>query len=305
MAELNWSDAQWQQVNDTVTEAFGKATVASVLLPCYGPLPASAEYVRKEELKFPEDQTVTVEDDETLKLFNLRVFVKLSNEQVCDQSLSSALLAFRRAANVLALAEDDIVFNGYGEDRDDAHKVLPSLSKKLPNQAIVASFPDRLVGLVHAGDEKTAEQIKSQITVRRGAVKPAQEMKILQKKGLDLVTNVASAVAELEKANHPGPFACILGHDLFVAAHTPTEGLVLPADRIKDILGGPLLRSGQMGSDFGVVVSQAGGDIDLVVATPPKVQFLQIDSDAKYIFRVYEKFILRIKDATAVRGVSA
>ena len=55
----------------------------------------------------------------------------------------------------------------------------------------------------------------------------------------------------------------------------------------------------------GIVVSLAGANIDLVVATPPKVQFLQIDVDAKYHFRVYEKFILRIKDKTAVQGIGA
>jgi hypothetical protein len=54
----------------------------------------------------------------------------------------------------------------------------------------------------------------------------------------------------------------------------------------------------------GVVVSLAGGDIDLVVATPPRAQFLQMTPDAKYLFRVYEKFMFRIKDDDAVRGIS-
>ena len=51
-------------------------------------------------------------------------------------------------------------------------------------------------------------------------------------------------------------------------------------------------------------MSLAGSDIDLVVATPPKAQFLQMTADAKYLFRVYEKFMLRIKDDTAVQGIS-
>jgi hypothetical protein len=59
MAELNWSDAQWQKVKDAVTEAFGKASVASAFLPMYGPLPGSAETVRNEQLmryKRPESR---------------------------------------------------------------------------------------------------------------------------------------------------------------------------------------------------------------------------------------------------------
>ena len=51
--------------------------------------------------------------------------------------------------------------------------------------------------------------------------------------------------------------------------------MVLPADRIKPLLRGPLLRSGQMDDEQGIVVSLSGTDIDLVVATPPRVQFLQ------------------------------
>ena len=60
---------------------------------------------------------VSVTDDTTLKLLNLTVHVGLSSEQVADDSLSSALLAFRRAANTLAQNEDDLVFNGRGESR--------------------------------------------------------------------------------------------------------------------------------------------------------------------------------------------
>ncbi len=52
--------------------------------------------------------------------------------------------------------------------------------------------------------------------------------------------------------------------------------------------------------DYGVVASASGESIDLVVATPPKVQFLQVGTDAKYLFRVHERFVLRIKDTNAV-----
>jgi len=55
-----------------------------------------------------------------------------------------------------------------------------------------------------------------------------------------------------------------------------------------------------MRENFGVVVPQTGESIDLVVASPPKVQFLQVTPDAKYLFRVYERFVLRIKDLSAV-----
>jgi uncharacterized linocin/CFP29 family protein len=302
MAEVNWSDAQWQKVNDCVTAAFGKASVAGAFLPCYGPLPASVETVRDEELKFEQAKrpTVTVADDKTLKLFNLRVKVELSSEQVADESLSSALLAFQRAANVLAQVEDDIVFNGYEDGRENAKRAVSGVPD-LQNSKVVATGPASLTGLVNEG---TGEQIvQSAAQMQTAPPKKESDIERLKRIGQNLVAQVADAMVSLESDYHPGPFACILGSDLFTAAHTPTEGLVLPADRIRDILSGRLLRSGRMGKEHGVVVSLATSSIDIVVATPPKVQLLNINEDAKYVFRVYEKFILRIKDPKAVRGI--
>ena len=121
MAELNWSDAQWQKVKDCITEAFGKGSVASAFLPMYGPLPGGAEIVRNERLKQDDASTPPTirldgdHPDVNLKLVNLTVKVELSSEQVADETLSNALLAFRRAANILAQEEDRIVFGGFGQ----------------------------------------------------------------------------------------------------------------------------------------------------------------------------------------------
>ena len=70
------------------------------------------------------------------------------------------------------------------------------------------------------------------------------------------------------------------------------------------MLGGPLLRSSKLPKKHGVVASACGEALDIVVATPPKAQFLQIDANAKYMFRVYERFVLRIKDPNAVVSIS-
>jgi uncharacterized linocin/CFP29 family protein len=304
MAEINsglrWSEDQWAKVNNAVAEAFAKASVAGAFLPCYGPLPGSTEYVRNEKLTAKTGERVKVEDDTTLKLFNLTVKVELSSEQVTDDALSSALLAFRRAANTLAQVEDHLVFNGRGARKNAVSKQLgedlPELSAS--DEKVVVSGEESLSGLV---TPETGKQIKisagNKPALRKGQLKSELD-------GDHLVSEVARAVVELETDSHPGPFASVLGADAFVAAHTPATGLVLPADRITPILNGPLLRSGRMAKNHGIVVSLAGSDIDIVVATPPKVQFLQVREDAKYLFRVYEKFVLRIKDESAVRGLS-
>lgn len=276
MAELNWSDAQWQKVKDAVTEAFGKASVASVFLPLYGPLAGSAEIVRNEHLVQDALRPRTIRldgghDAVNQKLVNLTVNVELSSEQVADESLSNAVLAFRRAANILALEEDRIVLMGYGRGflRDDSQYVV----NQVEPQKGLADLPARY-------GFPTVPASPSAATV-----------------GQAVVTQVVAAIGRLEATSNPGPFACVLGNVLFNNVHTPSSALVLPADRITPQLkGGPLLRSGMTDENTGVVVSLAANAVDIVVGTPPTVQFLQRNDDARFLFRVYERFVLRIRD---------
>jgi uncharacterized linocin/CFP29 family protein len=302
-----WSAAQWDLVNKAVTEAFGKANVAGAFLPCYGPLADSAEYVRNEQviLDDPAVDPVKVEDTTTLKLFNLTVHVELSSEQVNEEGLSSALLAFRRAANVLGHREDRLIFTG--------REAVPPNQKKKPS--IIKSGPDAQAGLVDQAEAKKAKQeaeaaaradAKPRAAQRQGNARGGKNHTEPQDRfgevGEKLVTAVVAAITKLEDDFHPGPFAAVLGNNLFQAAHTPREkSMVLPADRISPLLKGLLFRCGQLPDDVGVVVSLGGSDIDIVVATPPKAQFLQVTQDAKYRFRVYEKFTWRIKDKDAVK----
>lgn len=284
-----WTQAQWDMVQSELTQAFEKASVAMALLPCYGPLNGSIETVRREELSSDTDP-ITVSDDATVTLITLAVRVELTNQQVADESLSSALLAFRRAANRLAQAEDALVFNGTAVAQPSTRATGRRQASLLANVVVTGGQTvDGLTALtrVAAGSPARAQG-------RRGAGGGAE----------DLVATVARAVAELEGDSHTGPFACVLGQSVFELAHTPNEGsLVLPADRIMGLLTGPgasskgvLLRSGQMGRQTGIVTSMSSRDIDIVVGTPPKVQFLQVTQDARHLFRVYERFIVRIKD---------
>jgi uncharacterized linocin/CFP29 family protein len=277
MAELNWTDAQWQKVNDCVTEAFGKASVASAFLPCYGPLAGSAEIVRNERLRQDDTSTpptISLDADHAdvnLKLVNVTVMVELSSEQVADETLSNAMLAFRRAANILAQEEDGIVFEGFRQS-----------PRGTDSQFVVNNVgPQR--GLADLGARHTFSSL---------------DLAQFKTNGRAAVAAVVSAIHRLEDSFNPAPFACVLGNTLFDGVHDPSKSLVLPADRITPLLkGGPLLRSGRMNDDAGIVVSLAGNAVDIVVGTPPTVQFLQRMTNSRFLFRVYERFALRIRDA--------
>ncbi len=81
--------------------------------------------------------------------------------------------------------------------------------------------------------------------------------------------------------------------------------MVLPSDRIVPFLTGPLLRSSTVPGPSGVVVGLGGNPVELVVATDITVKFLQLTLEPRYVFRVYERIALRVKQPGAVCRLTA
>jgi uncharacterized linocin/CFP29 family protein len=279
--QLPWTDDQWYRIRQVVYEEARAARVAGNFLPLFGPLGADAAYVPQETVNEPGagnpgDQVpgFTVSDTETLKLSTLQVKVFLRSAQVADPELKSALIAFRRGANVLARLEDEIIFNG--QPRPDEGPNIPGGATNLCEVQGGQSNPGLLDG-------------------PGGAPGP---MGVSATIGEKLVSDVSRAVGALERRFHLGPFACVLDHKYFQAVQTPNGSLVLPQDRILPFLGGgPLVRSSALPDDTGLVIA-------LVVATDISVGFLQVTAEAWSVFRIYEKIVLRIKEPDAIERIS-
>jgi uncharacterized linocin/CFP29 family protein len=260
--QLQWTDEQWNRVRQVVYEEARKARVAGNVLPLFGPLEPDAKYVSKQTVQ-KDDDGFKVLDRDSLKLLTIQERVYLRGAQVADPELDSALIAFRRAANVLARREDEIIFKGGADDEGEGAEP----------------------GLVSSAGPKVR-------------VDPS---KALDGPGGALVTAVSRAIGKLEAKHHLGPFACVLGHDYFTDAQTPTSSMVLPQDRILPFLGGgAMLRTSVLEPQQGLVIALGGAPIDLVVATDISVGFLQITTYPWFVFRVYEKIVLRIKQPEAI-----
>jgi uncharacterized linocin/CFP29 family protein len=279
-AQLQWTEEQWNLVQQTVRDEARKVRVAASFLPFYGPLPPEAASVPLQELQAPAGN-MRVDDGRTRRLTTISNIVELQRHQVAQPDLSSALSLFRRAANIIARVEDRLVF--MGQPRED------------PDPAEIGVNPPtfRVTG---------GEQFRGLI-----AHAARQGNSLVVAPGSDsgtLVTAVAAAIANLEGNGHLHPFALVLGARLFIAAHTPeANSLVLPADRIKPLLEGPMLRSSTIHPDEGLVVALAGDPVDLVVASDIGVQFLLITPEPRYTFRVAERFSLRIKQRDAIVAI--
>jgi uncharacterized linocin/CFP29 family protein len=278
-SQTPWTDEQWARVNQVVQEEASHARVAATFLPLYGPLPADTDFVRSGLITYPKqgsDQRIAIADTDTIKLPTLQVKVFVRGAQMSDPDLTSVLALFRRASNVLARLEDALVFNGQlGADEGPAHGV-----KGLPD-----------VWKVLGGG-----QSRGLLSLDKG---PRVDV---SPDSTSLVAGVSKAIGELEGSGQFGPFALVLGQNLFVAAQTPdASSLVLPQDRIIPFLGGgPLLRSSTLPPDSGVLVALGGAPVELVVATDVSLTFLQLTTDPLYVFRVYEKLALRIKEPDAI-----
>jgi uncharacterized linocin/CFP29 family protein len=128
---------------------------------------------------------------------------------------------------------------------------------------------------------------------------------------------IINAINSLEDSGYVAPYVCVFGRKPFQAAFTPiNNSTVLPRDRIEPLIGRELLHAS--GIDIlpyqpgryainterwpgrGVLLSMANEPIDLAFAAEATVEFRQVEVDGKYVFSVFERFALRIKDAQAI-----
>ncbi|MDM0034032.1 family 1 encapsulin nanocompartment shell protein [Variovorax sp. J22P271] len=278
--QVPWTDEQWARVRKVIQEEAARARVAAGFLPLVGPLPGNTDYVTADTISYGEAGAakLQIEDKTTVQLPTLQVRVFLRGAQMADPDMDSALQLFRRAANILARLEDTIVFGG-----------LAGAGKLPPKASPVAQV---------LGGQETDGLLQARPPTEAYLVGPKTEEN-------RLVTAVSACIGELEGDGHFGPFAVAFGHDFFTEVQTPDPGsLVLPQDRIIPFLGGgPLVRTSTLPPETGVVVALGAEPVELVVATDVSLNFLQVTDEPQFVFRVYEKILLRIKEAKAVKVI--
>ena len=243
----------------------------ATFLPLFGPLPESTDFVRSEDIAIGNQ--ITIADTDTIKLPTLQVKVYLRGAQMKDPELTSVLALFRRAANLLARLEDAIIFNG----------------QPAANQVPAGGPPN--IWEVRGGQPS-----RGLFAPQPGQTIPAQPT------GQSLVTGVSESIGRLEANGHFGPFSVVLDQGSFLAAQTPDPGLArLAAGPHRSVPGrrftAPLV---QLPRDSGVVVA-LGGCANRTCRRHGRVaQLLTGHHRPVFVFRVYEKMALRIKEPEAI-----
>jgi uncharacterized linocin/CFP29 family protein len=286
------TDDQWSRIRQIVHDEALRARVAASFLPLYGPLAGDATTVPTDVLSTepnptpPPAQRLRVDDDTTIRLASVAVNVSVRNHMLADPELAAAAILFKRAANIVARVEDAIIFRG--RHTPTPPPVLPPV---IPG---AAGLPQvfTVTGTDYNGLTDLAPAANKVPIQAPTATKPL---------GANVFTAVVEAINRIERAAYFKPYACVLSNDLFAAVYTPIpNSMVLPADSLPPILDGPLLRSSTLADGKGIIVSLQGNPVEIVVGSEIHVRYLQGTEDGENLFRVSQRFLLRVKDAAAI-----
>ena len=198
-------------------------------------------------------------------------------------------------------------------------------------RARISGAPKSIKGLSHDDQVEGMRQQNpgslgliggSSVEQQQNAAKAAQAAQALQAPNPDnnklMQAIIIDAINSLENKGYVAPYVCVFGRKPFQEAFTPiNNSTVLPRDRIEPLIGRELLHAS--GIDIppyesgrymdlkkeewpkrGVLLSMANEPIDLAVAAEATLEFRQVDLGGKYVFSVFERFALRIKDAQAI-----
>jgi uncharacterized linocin/CFP29 family protein len=268
---ISWSDDVWKRIDDAVHEEVQRTSVAAKFIPLHAPAPApDALNVQSDKV---DPSTLTVNEAEIIPVVELGVEFRLTRQQIGNEAdLATGVALATRAANLLAQAEDIVLFQG-----DDGF-----------NSPLFKTVK-RGGGGAGAGLLKSASQSVSADPIAAGAY------------GQHTFTAFANAYSKLQSAGHYGPYALALSSEIYVDTYAPlADMLIMPADRIQPLVSLGFYGSGTLPPLSGVLVSVGGNTIDLVMSVDPITEFLQVDPDGMYRFKVYERFVLRVKDNTAI-----
>ena len=269
--QLSWSEDVWKSIDDAVHDEVQRTSVAAKFIPLHAPAPAPDVSTVPSDII--DAGAMTVDEVAVTPIVELGVEFKLTRQQIGNEAdLATAVSLATRAANLLARAEDTVLVQGDGGFKDPLFKTVK-----------------RSGGSAGAGLLDSAGQSVTAVAIAPGVY------------GQHTFQAFAQAYSQLQNNGHYGPYALALRSDVYADTYAPLAGtLVMPADCIKPMVSLGFYGTGTIPPSKGVMVSVGGNTMDLVASVDPVTEFLQVDPDGTYRFKVYERFALRVKDKTAL-----
>ena len=269
--QLPWSADIWRAIDDAVNNEVQRTCVAARIVPLQTPAPPpDAPTVPADII---DGATMTVDESVVTPIVELGVEFRLTRQQIGNEAnVATAVSLAVRAANLLARAEDVVLFQGDEGLKDPLLKAVK-----------------RAGGNPGAGLLRSADLSITVDPIGGG------------KYGKNTFVALAVAYSQLQARGHYGPYALVVRSEIYADAYAPLpDTLVLTADSIKPMVSLGFYGTATIPPLSGVLVSVGGNTVDLVSSVNPITEFLQIDPDGEYRFKVFERFALRVKDKTAI-----
>jgi uncharacterized linocin/CFP29 family protein len=298
--KIDWSQKIWDNINKAVQEEAKRTKVAAQFLPPH--------VTDMSDTTIPSDQVnagtvplLTVNEDDKTPLIEIWAEFALTKQQYDkEENLMTAVTLAINAVNKLSRAEDLLIFQGNDGVADalfQTQTVNLRGSNKNPKTGKIESRI-HIVGL-----------LPSAPTNQVIPVKPTEvdSDPSLNRYGENTYGAVARGYSILQRT-HYGRNALVLPTNPFADTWAPLKTtLIMPADRIKGLVGDRFYSTSTLPNDFGettepqgLLVALDGNTMDLVMGIDPTTAFMQIDGEGLYRFRVFERFTLRLKDPQAV-----
>jgi uncharacterized linocin/CFP29 family protein len=318
-SKIPWSKEVWDRIDQAVAMEIKRTRIGGRFLPMRS-VPPKTTSVPTDSYQITAGGAgvggiLNVDEGATLRLNEYYVEFELTPQQVDQEEgdfkqlgHSTAVTLATKAANVLALAEDLIIFQGQNAITGAVpftSNLVQGLGGNKPVDTGLLNFP---VGGKGPGmGPLTVAPAPAVTVVPVNPLAPAVPGVIY---GPNTFEAVASAYSRLQEVGQYGPYALVLETIPYADTFAPLPAtLTLTADRIK-----PLMTSGFFGAGtlppnpppapaapyYGVMVSLGGNTMDLVVGIEPIAAFQQEDTTGNFRFRVLQRFALRVKDPTAI-----
>ena len=269
--QLQWSDSVWKTIDDAVHDEFHRTAVGLKFIPFH----SKADNAVNAPADVVDLATMTINEADVTPLVDLGIDFGLTRQQTAvEEKNGTGVTLSTRAANLLAQAEDLVIFLGETAFRNP-------LFKRVRRRGGTGG-----PGLLGSAVQSVPVEPVSQNTQRYGE---------------NSFRSIAEAYGHLQRQGHNGPYALALHSDAYADSLAPIANMpAVPADQIKQLATLGMFGTGALPPKTGVLVSVGGNSMDLVVGTEPTTEVLQQDEEGFYRFRVFERFVLRVKDATAI-----
>jgi hypothetical protein len=315
-AQLPWSDQQWDCIHQAVCEEAARTRVAAkflrpakagstdVAVPRYSLQPGLAPLVPAGAAPALMRNRLQVDSLPDVPLTTLSMLVYVRSHEAADPELQAVLTMFRRAAALVARAEDALMFNG--------RQIGLPIAGAPPQVQVTGALPAAQDGLVRAAAAVFPAAPPPPLGVpfnvaRNNALVAALAVagaagSGAAATGAALVAEVTTAITLLKSSAYSAPYALVLSSNLYEAISTPAAAsLVAVRPTIQRLLeDGPLLHSDLITADWGVVVSYDRMEVEQVIARDIGVRFLYVSEEPRFVFRVSVRTALRVRDWQAI-----